>query len=279
MPKAISERHLREAVVAEVQRTRDRYSLHIRPVDLISDLQLQLREAELPQGKDGAYLEGEKTILINRKLRSGERRTFTLYHEITHHLIRAESNLYSELHDFANGDNFDRVLEVLCNVGAAEFLLPGEYVREVIRSRGFSLGHLKSFCEDRGASIPAAAIQLAQYAAHHCYIVVCESGIAPINSSATQLIPAKLNSPSLYIVYTATSTSAKYSIARYTVISKSHLIHEAHSKQTRLSGEDNIPFRSGKEWKVPCEAMYFKARTVAIFNVTQPMEPSQPSLF
>lgn len=280
MTRLISERQLREGVVSEARRTRDRFPLAVAPTDLMTSLHLQLKEADLPDGKDGAYIENERTILINRKIKSTERRTFTLYHEITHHLIRNEPQLYSELHEFtSDNDAFDRTLEVLCNVGAAEFLLPGEYVRETIQTKGFALELLKIFCEDRGASIPAAAIQLAQYASHDCYIVVCELGGMPGSFAQTQLIPSADLGNSLFIMYTAASMSAKYSIARFTVIPKNHLIHNVHTGQSRLSGEDNIPFKSGKVWKVPCEAMYYKGRTIAIFNVTMPIDSHQLKLW
>lgn len=282
MSKQVLERQLRERTLGLVRRTRDAFQTQVPLHALLANLRLEIREVELPIGKDGAYIEKSRTILINRKITSSERRTFTIYHEITHHLIRFDDDLYSELHDFfPNPDNdvFERTLESLCNIGAAEFLLPAEYVRDILREKGFSIGHIKFLCELRGASIPAAAIQLAQCAAHHCYIVVCEAGAAQNHSLHTELIPSTHRGSQLYILYAASSPSAKYSISRYTVIRKSHIIHDAHDKEITVTGLDNIPFKSGTSWKVPCEAMFYRAKTIAVFNVTEPISSAQPNLF
>lgn len=280
MSMQISERQLRERSITLVRNTREAFQKEIPLRSLLVNLGLKLKEVELPEGKDGAYIESSKTILINRKITSSERRTFTAYHEITHHLIRFDDDLYSELHEFSSdNDVFNRTLESLCNIGAAEFLLPREYVRDIFRDKGFSIGHLKSLCELRGASIPAAAIQLAQYAAHQCYIVVCESGVAPNNSHQTELVSLTSGGSQLYILYAASSPSAKYSISRYTVIRKGHIIHDAHDRQITVTGVDDIPFKSGKSWKVPCEAMFYRAKTIAAFNATEPISNAQPKLF
>ena len=59
------------------------------------------------------------------------RRRFTFYHEIVHQLIKRNDVLFSILHDQYRADtDFERICERLCDVGAAEFLIPRTRVRQ-----------------------------------------------------------------------------------------------------------------------------------------------------
>lgn len=276
----ITERQLRDDCRALVMRTRESLGENVSQTSLLNQLELTLKKGRLPKGKDGAYSAQTREIVINQEINSPERWNFTFYHEVTHHLLRNDDSFYSALHDFAcKEQSFERTLESLCNIGAAEFLLPGHQVRSLIEREGFSIQHLKVFCDHRQASMPAAAIQLAQHAAHNCYIVICEIGLPTSSSCQPKLISSLTQSPILYVLYSAGSPSAKYTISRYTMIPAGHLIQEAHRAQTTMVGSDLIPFKSGKKWPVPCEAMFFRGKTIAVFNVTEPVTPLQSRLF
>lgn len=262
MTSGLSERALRNAVVALAKQAKATYTSAVTPDELAKALDLKVKVGYLPDTKDGAYSEDDRTIIINAKITSVERQNFTCNHEIVHYLIRESRDLYSQLNElFPQDDDFERALELLCNIGAAELLLPEESIRELLDVQGFSIKHIQYLCEDRQASAPAAAIQLANCASHQCYIVVCEMGFPQSHNTADQTsFLRSLPSAQLYVLYGCWSPGIKYPLARYTVIPTSHLLHTAYTTQTYVSGEDNIPFKSGTKWRVPCDAMYYRNR-------------------
>ena len=280
MASGLSERALRSATVALVKQVKHAHPSATTAALMADALGLKVKTGSLPDHKDGAYSEKDQTIIISAKVASTERRIFTCYHEITHCLIRRDPNLYSQLNElFPNNQEFDRAIEQICSLGAAEFLLPDEFVRQLIDLQGFSIRLVQQMCEERQASGPATAIQLANCAGHQCYVLVCEMGFPPSPGRAQQEAFWKsLPGAQLYILYGCWSPGTKYPIARYTIIPQDHLIHAAYKDQAYLTGEANIPFRSGNEWRVPCEAMYYRNRVYAAFHLTSQSNPLQMKL-
>lgn len=276
----ISERELRERVLALVDSARSQLPAGAAPERAAQHFGLQVRSGDLPIRQDGAYLEDSRTIVINRIVTSKERRRFTFYHELVHHIIRQVDDLYSYLHEaYAEPARFESVIELLCNVGAAEFIIPRDQVRGLIELEAFTLTHLPRLCTNRAVSAPAALIQLVQCAPHRCYGVVCKVGVPPTSTlNAQQALMPKPTNPSLYILYATWSPSARYSIARYTSLPSDHLLSQAYQDRGFISGEDRIPFRSGIDWRVPCETMYFRGKCYGVFNANPPPNPDQPRL-
>lgn len=273
----LSERQLREQIVDLAQEAKKRIPDHVSFTDIERIFGLQVCEDHLPMDKDGAYIEVKSEIIINKNITSDERRQFTIYHELVHHLIRLDEDLYSYLHDaYEDADDFENTIELLCNIGAAEIILPRDIVRDLIETQGFSLEIVPQLCHQGCVSGPAALIQLVQNAPNRCYGVVCANGIPP-NSSITnqQSFIRTLQTNTLYILYTMWSPSAKYSIARFTHIDKHHILMQALTQDSLISGKDRIPFRSGKIWKVPMEAIRFRSKVYGLFNVTPPPNPQQ----
>ena len=277
MAPGLNERTLRSAIVALVKQTKLAHPGATSAALMAGELGLRIKNGTLPDYKDGAYSEEGQTIITNSRITSKERCTFTGYHEITHCLIRRDPYLYSQLNElYSNDSDFEHAIEQVCNVGAAEFLLPEELVRRLIDSEGFSIGLVQQLCEKLKASAPAAAIQLANCAGHKCYVVVCEMGFPPSPAEPQQnAFWKRLPKPQLYILYGSWSPGTKYPLARYTVIPNNHMLAAAYNDQTSLAGEASIPFRSGTEWRVPCEAMYYRSRVYAVFNVSPQPNPSQ----
>ena len=175
--------------------------------------------------------------------------------------------------------DFDQTVELVCNIGAAELILPRENVRSLITQKGFSLSLLLELCELGPVSGPAALIQLVGCAPNQCYGVVCEHGIPPILANSNQKTFVD-QSPknTLYILYAIWSPSAQYPIARFTRISKDHILFMKLSNQTIIRGKDRIPFRSGKNWQVPCEICVFRNNVYGLFHATPPPNVQQPRL-
>lgn len=276
-----SENQLREQVIILVQKARLLLSDSPSAADIEKCYRLVVQEEILPYDKEGAYLDQESKIIINKLITSEDRRRFTLYHELVHHLIRLDDDLYSYLHDaYPKTSDFDRVIELVCNIGAAEFILPREVVRNLVDQKGTSLTLLPELCEFRRVSGPAALIQLVQYAPNKCYGVVCEWGSSKNAKDPNQqtFVPNTV-SDALYILYAIWSPSVQYSLARFTTIPSSHLLSQAANSSNLIKGMDRIPFRSGKEWQVPCEVISFRKKVYGLFHVTQPPNLQQPRLF
>ncbi len=277
----LSEKQLRERVIELVQHARKPLPENASITDIEQCFGLQICEDDLPLDKDGAYIESKSKIVINRNMTSVERRKFTVYHELVHHLIRRDAALYSYLHDaYEDSDIFDKTIEIICNIGAAEFILPRDQVRDLINTLGFSLNLVPLLCKKDNVSGPAVLIQLVQCAPNHCYGVVCEYGLPPTSTYENQrtfIRPVATNS--LYILYAIWSPSARYSISRFTTIPKDHILVQALSEDNLIKGIDKIPFRSGADWRVPAEAIRFRGNVYGIFNVTPSTNQQQLRLF
>jgi len=249
--------------------------------DIAKRFGLNIREGILPEDKDGAYLEDEKTIVLNSSVTSDERKTFSFYHELVHHLLRENIDIYSYLHEaYVDSRHFDNTIELLCNIGAAELILPRDRVRNLIDTNGFSIKLVQIICNQGCVSGPAALIQLIQCAPNRCYGVVCEFGLSPYSDSKDQksFIPQEKHNK-LYILYSMWSPSAKYAIARFTIIPEDHLLLQSMTEQDFIKGKDRIPFRSGTDWQVTCEAIFFRGKVYGLFNVTPPPNRQQMKLF
>ena len=88
--------------------------------EICSGLGLVVKEVPLSPAQDGMIIK-QGTILINSRIQSKERKRFTQFHEITHHLIDEDEEIISVLHDATwdqNGEH-KKQLERLCNIGAA----------------------------------------------------------------------------------------------------------------------------------------------------------------
>lgn len=277
----LSDRQLQEQVIELVTSFRMQVPTNASISDIVDRFGLSIHEGELPAGKDGAYIENESKIIVNSLITSEERKLFTVYHELVHYLIRNDSDLYSYLHEaYQDSRDFEKTIELICNIGAAEFILPRENVRDLIEKEGFSLNLIPTICQDNCVSGQAAMIQLIQCAPHCCYGVICGFGIPPLTRSNNQtaFVPAN-NIETLYVLYAMWSPSAKYSIARFTPIPKDHMLFNALSNHNLISGRGRIPFRSGTNWIVPCEVLNIRNSIYGIFNVKPPLNYLHPRLF
>ncbi len=277
----LSDNQLRERVIQLVQTVSKQLPDNPSISDIENCFGLQVCEGDLPMDKDGAYIESENKIVLNKLVTSQERRQFTLYHELVHYFIREDDDLYSYLNDaYVATKDFDRTIELVCNIGAAEILLPRDGVRLLIEQNGFSLKLLLDLCQLGAVSGPAALIQLVQCAPNRSYGVVCEYGnISTLEDVGQVTFVSPVTTTSLYILYAIWSPSAQYPIARFTRISKEHILAKPLLEQTVITGKDRIPFRSGKDWQVPCEVLFFRNNIYGLFHASPPPNNQQPKLF
>lgn len=226
---------------------------------------------------DGTYVpENPPRIVIDPTKGDQERLNFTFFHEVSHHLIREDDELYGFLDDHSPQD-LHPALERYCNMGAAEFLVPESDVLQLIREQGFHIELISELDTIFSASKPAIAIQLAQCAQHQCIIVVCEYGKIPRRNQAQIPIRGAIKSTQqqLFVQYVSSSPSCKYKTGRFVPVPREHLITTAYQTQSLVKGRGNIPVRSGKIWPSDCEAFFYKGKVYGVFNLTPPPQSNQ----
>ena len=251
--------------------------------EICSGLRLNVKEGVLPDGTEG--IQKDRTIIINSRIKNKERKRFTQFHEVTHYLIEKDEDLISELHEYtySQENGYKRALETLSNIGAAEFLMPRKVFAELYKEREFKVELIPyAACYFKSSTI-ATTIQLAQVSPNSCITAICEHGLIPDSTapSQTHFSNAKYRSTGqkLHVVYSASSPSTKYSLAKYTEIPEDHLINQAFSQNQSVEGENYIPFRSGKKMPCYCEALADGDRIYALFHLTPSPNPNQGTLF
>ena len=251
--------------------------------EICSSLGLDVKEDPLSPGIDG-ILQG-RTILINSRIQNEERKQFTRFHEVVHYLINEDGELISTLHDatWSQNGEYKKQLERLCNVGAAEFLMPCEEFTKLYKEQGFNVKLIPFAVNHFGSSAIATTIQLAQVAPNSCITAICEYGLMP---NETVLFQSHFldeeeptTNPKLHVVYSASSPITKYWLARHTNIPDDHLIHQAFLEGQPLEGDSYVPFQSGNQMPCYCEALPDKDRVYVLFHLTPPPNPAQLNLF
>jgi Zn-dependent peptidase ImmA (M78 family) len=248
-------------------------------------LGLDVKEGRLPPKVDG-ILQG-RTILINSRIQNKERKQFTRFHEITHHLINEDEESIAMLHEmpWSRDDEYEIQLERLCNIGAAEFLMPREKFTKLYKAKGFNVELIPFAANHFESSAIATTIQLAQVAPNSCITAICEYGLIS-NETAQSQCPLfdeenRTPKPKLHVVYSALSLATKYWLARGTNIPDDHLVHQAFLEGQPLEGQSYVPFRSGNQMPCYCETLPDKDRNrvYVLFHLTPPPNPAQLDLF
>ncbi len=252
--------------------------------EICSGLELEVKDGKLPSGTDGA--QKDKIIIINSQIKSEERKRFTQFHEVTHYLIEKDGDLISELHDYTINQEhgFKKPLETLCNIGAAEFLMPSKEFTKLYNKRGFNVQLILFAANYFKSSTIAATIQFAQVAPNKCIAVVCENGLvpnAPVPSQASFFTTGNQyhNKSKLHVIYSASSPAASDRwLAKYTIFPDDHVINQAFLRAEKLEGESEIPFPGWQESCI-CEALPDKNRVYALFHLSSLPDPNQMTLF
>lgn len=281
----LSEQNLREHMLHIVQKVRASCNHYQNPYDLASELGFSIVESSSASSSmlEGAYL--DNVILLNtHEWVSEERRRFTLYHEICHGLLREDEWFWSILHDqFKSDIDFDYVKERLCNVGAAEFLLPRSQVSHFLDSEGVSVTHIETLANRFSASRLATAIQIADCARHRCITVVATRMPDPTPDFPRLIELEEPNELPLLVEYSMPSRTTKYRVGRYAPIRARSIVAMAEDAPHGevLNAPDLVPFKSGRRWEVDTEAVRLGSRVYALFNLEapQPINDGQLSFF
>jgi hypothetical protein len=119
-------------------------------------------------------------------------------------------------------------------------------------------------------------------ATHHCYLVIAEPTYVVPGNDLPMLIETQWTEAQvrLVMIYTAASPTARYAIKRGQIVPMDHPICAAwHQQREVVSCQARMPFPSGKRWKVDFDALYFRGKIFAFFNVSHPVGKEQMQLF
>lgn len=197
---------------------------------------------------DGAFDAASRRILVNSRVRSPERRRFTLCHEAVHALISSDPELLSDLHDAAEGDDLERLLERLCDAGAAELLMPEDEVRAALGSVGLRAQVIPRLARSAQASRQAACVQVARH--------------LPGRSLA---LIARRARDSAVVEFSSRAPGMRYPLAAGTVIPAGHPAAEAAVTGLPVRVHGTIPFRSGKRLNAVVDAFPDRSVVYVLF--------------
>jgi len=250
---------------------------------IISKYGIKLCWNELSDGNPGCYIKEHRRIVLDPKVQSPERLNFTFFHELMHDRIEHDDDLLNLLADaYILSD--ETTMERLCNVGAAELLIPSADLQVVVRDRGFSTERIPMLCERYSASSIAVAIKMTSTASHDCYLVIAEPQyISPDGNKFPMLLPDAQPVQGLWklvMIYTATSPSVKYSIKCGQVVSTDHPMNDVWHGQGEkvVRCRAKLPFASGSGWHVDFDALFYRSKVFAFFNASQPISSKQLTL-
>jgi len=130
----------------------------LTPQRLAAGIAYQWRRAPLA-GRDGLLDPASKTIVVAAE-QAPVRQLFSLAHEVMHYLIENDEELLSDLHEAYEGRRLEAALEQLCNLGAAEMLLPQRSVLDSLAESGANPRLIWELAARHAVSQATAAVAL-----------------------------------------------------------------------------------------------------------------------
>lgn len=290
MMKQVSEKQLHQLVRDLARKTRGEIEQDNLSIDdfegIAHKYEITFNWRDMSPDTDGLYAKGIRIITLNRFIRHTERRNFSFCHELIHDRIDCDDDFYEVLHEFTcdmSDDDMERLIERLCNLGAAELLIPSAELREIIDQRGFSADLIPELCNRFNASSLAVAFKIISTIEHSCYLLIAEKREITDNTDQMAMFEIKPDHNwHLWVVYSSNSPSAKYTLGRNLPILAGHLMYKALENEGKVvRGEDDIPRRNSKNhrWEVKCECLAYKGWVFGFFHETQPISQNQLRLF
>jgi Zn-dependent peptidase ImmA (M78 family) len=234
------------------------------PLELAQAIGVRLEYGELGD-KDGAY-DPERNVVFLSKKASPERQRFTMAHEVTHFLILADDDFLSDLHDAYEGEHLEENIEVLCNIGASEILVPQAELEQVLERYGASARALHKICQTFGVSRPAACVAMIEHLSEAAIVAVCRAkGKTQIRREA--LHGGENPSRSLEVSFASKTDGVKYSLAVGSQIPPDHPIYTALETGLPIEEQSYVPFKSGKKMPALVDAHPDGSVVFVVFRV------------
>lgn len=151
----------------------------------LTKVNARVREEELGPGESGtvAEIKGKLVITVNSN-ESLERRRFTICHELGHKVLELDS---SHQHIPPWGHVKRDMTEVLCDVFAAELLMPHDQFSVACRNREPTLPTMLSLMESFKTSFPATGSRFARLTNSPCAFVNMQGGLVRYAAMSTPL--------------------------------------------------------------------------------------------
>lgn len=235
----------------------------LTPYELADRLGYKIKRGISFKSIEGLFHEDSNTILINEDINLEERKLFSIYHELCHGLIREEDEFFSDLHDLYENDNeFTKVIERLCDIGACEFLLPRKELLEQIYTHGLSIRLLPDICSKYKVSKQMALRRLAECGNDRCVFAICSKDI----SYSPQTKEVVLHN--LIVENSWNTSKQKYFLKKGSTIPKDHKIwNYVDSPLQSFTIKDSfIEYRSKKRWKCYVEGIWLSSRLYLMFK-------------
>lgn len=269
----VAEHKLETMIRERVATLKEHYPCWRDPEQLCKELGIQVEYGSVGLGREGAAF--ADAIKLDPTAGVAARRNFTFYHEIVHHVLRNHEELYSIINDqYETDELFRTIKEKLCNVGAAEFLLPRAIVNAAYKEEGFSVTLIDQLSQPGVISRVAVCAQLAFCAPHACIGVVCRRVRAATPTGPIQAPEENPDSPNVRTVIDAafSSSSMKYTCGTGTMLPTTHFLSRMFGAQhgERQVQSAPIPFKSGRQWSVECEAVRLGEQVFAFFHKAAP---------
>lgn len=233
---------------------------------------VQFRPLALSQ--DGLR-EGDQ-IVVNRNLSCDERIEFTIFHEIMHILLEEDGRIDSFLLEYLDYDSqeYRWQLENLCNLGAAEFVMPSEEFKSLMDTHEWQIASLDAVRNAFRCSLIAAAFHFAHHNPDPCSLVICEyryaipkpeTGDMPLMEfGLDNTLQRPSNSTDLIVTYTAYNDGG-FPMQRYKSVPHNHLIREAATGKQVVEGRAEPFFKQKAKGQMICHAAYLHGRVYAVY--------------
>jgi uncharacterized protein DUF955 len=266
-----SEAKLEGMIRERIATLKAQYDCWRNPEQLCAAMGIRVEYGRIGLGREGAAF--ADAIQVDPTAGVPARRRFTFYHELVHHVVRNYDELYSIINDQYQTDAaFRAIQERLCNVGAAEFLLPRTAVQAAYREHGFSVDLIGLLSQPGIVSRVATFAQLAFCAPHACIGVACrkEHTLPPVGDLISDVAISSAAHTVIDVAFP--SPTMKYSCASGTMVAGEHVLSQVfrENEGERLVTRAPIPFRSGTRWQVECEALRLGGQVFAFFHKDAP---------
>lgn len=156
----------------------------------VKEAKAKVREEEMGAGESGMTItkpDGTHIITVN-SLETEERQRFTICHEIAHIVLGLESK-HDEIAPWSYAKRDQN--EVLCDIFAAELLMPVAMWKSTVPVGEPSLEAIEQLAEKFKTSFPAAASRYANLADIPCAFVTMEKGFVRYASRSMSLRQAR----------------------------------------------------------------------------------------
>jgi Zn-dependent peptidase ImmA (M78 family) len=219
------------------------------PRVLASCLGIKLHPDELAPGHDACIfpVDGQQLKIVFNAGRPLTRQNFSICHEISHTLFPDGYEMIRHRYQHRQRFDPDRELEYLCDVGAAELLLPEEPFRTDLEREGFGLNAVLPLRDRYAASREAVIRRMVQLDPRSSAAVFLEHRLKPVEVAAQRQLRlievADAPTPKLRIAYSVTSATFGVFLPEHKSVPEDSCAYAALA-----SGEVE---RGREQWSIP----------------------------